>query len=226
VLSNGVGETGYIHTARRSHAVTRGSCGGAQTFSTREWRPRKQRNPLSTIFLLKAFGRNFVRLPSKPKPSFQPSHVCPVGDAIVVNPEISSGLPIAGINRYPPPGSRPEKYSTPATKGIVILGVCAPLFAPSNMSSFLGKPLILPRIRIGRGTLDVYTRGSPSSHNPTCLNSSCKVPRCKRKSPDVLAHQSLRLCPTVYLHPRRPTTRHLFLLHHRRHQSYPLLSRP
>ncbi|KAI6046156.1 NUZM, NADH-ubiquinone oxidoreductase 21.3 kDa subunit [Pisolithus marmoratus] len=49
-------------------------------------------------------------------------HVHPKGfwkkfrDAVVVNPEISTGLPIAGINRYPPPGSRPEKYSTPASK--------------------------------------------------------------------------------------------------------------
>ena len=39
------------------------------------------------------------------------------GDAVVVNPEISSGLPIPELNRYPQPGSRPEKYSTPATKG-------------------------------------------------------------------------------------------------------------
>ncbi|KAF9024814.1 hypothetical protein BDZ89DRAFT_1040878 [Hymenopellis radicata] len=38
-------------------------------------------------------------------------------DAVVVNPEISSGLPLAELNRYPPPGSRPEIYSTPATKG-------------------------------------------------------------------------------------------------------------
>ncbi|KAF9650858.1 NADH dehydrogenase 21 kDa subunit [Thelephora ganbajun] len=37
-------------------------------------------------------------------------------DATVVNPEISSGLPIPSLNRYPQPGSRPEKYSTPATK--------------------------------------------------------------------------------------------------------------
>ncbi|KIK26959.1 hypothetical protein PISMIDRAFT_675253 [Pisolithus microcarpus 441] len=49
-------------------------------------------------------------------------HVHPKGfwkkfrDAVVVNPEISTGIPIAGINRYPPPGSRPEKYSTPASK--------------------------------------------------------------------------------------------------------------
>ncbi|KAF7428130.1 hypothetical protein PC9H_007349 [Pleurotus ostreatus] len=37
-------------------------------------------------------------------------------DVVAVNPEISTGLPIASINRYPPPGSRPEKYNTPATK--------------------------------------------------------------------------------------------------------------
>lgn len=40
-----------------------------------------------------------------------------LGDTIVVNPEISSGLPLAAVNRRPTPASRPEKYSTPATKG-------------------------------------------------------------------------------------------------------------
>ena len=40
------------------------------------------------------------------------------GDAVVVNPEISSGLPLPSINRMPPPGSRPEAYATPATKGL------------------------------------------------------------------------------------------------------------
>ncbi|KAI0088024.1 21 kDa subunit of NADH dehydrogenase [Irpex rosettiformis] len=49
-------------------------------------------------------------------------HLAPKGfwkkfrDAVVVNPEISSGLPIQGIHRYPPPGSRTERYATPATK--------------------------------------------------------------------------------------------------------------
>ncbi|KIM40156.1 hypothetical protein M413DRAFT_446313 [Hebeloma cylindrosporum] len=49
-------------------------------------------------------------------------HLSPKGfwkkfrDAVVVNPEISTGLPAASLNRYPPPASRPEKYSTPATK--------------------------------------------------------------------------------------------------------------
>ena len=37
---------------------------------------------------------------------------------MAVNPEISSGLPIASAHRYPPPASRPEKYSTPATMGL------------------------------------------------------------------------------------------------------------
>ena len=44
------------------------------------------------------------------------------GDATVVNPEISSGLPIPSLNRYPQPASRPEKYSTPATKGVCSVG--------------------------------------------------------------------------------------------------------
>ncbi|KAJ7497287.1 NUZM, NADH-ubiquinone oxidoreductase 21.3 kDa subunit [Mycena latifolia] len=49
-------------------------------------------------------------------------HLSPKGfwkkfrDVLVVNPEISSGLPLPAINRFPPPASRPEKYSTPATK--------------------------------------------------------------------------------------------------------------
>ncbi|KAH7914133.1 NUZM, NADH-ubiquinone oxidoreductase 21.3 kDa subunit [Hygrophoropsis aurantiaca] len=49
-------------------------------------------------------------------------HVHPTGfwkkfrDAVVVNPEISSGIPLAGVHRWPQPASRPEKYSTPATK--------------------------------------------------------------------------------------------------------------
>ncbi|GHJ87600.1 hypothetical protein NliqN6_4002 [Naganishia liquefaciens] len=37
-------------------------------------------------------------------------------DALVVNPEISSGLPIPDMNRYPQPGSREERYATPATQ--------------------------------------------------------------------------------------------------------------
>jgi len=36
---------------------------------------------------------------------------------MAVNPEISSGLPLQSVNRQPPPGSRTETYSTPATLG-------------------------------------------------------------------------------------------------------------
>ncbi|EPQ57459.1 NADH dehydrogenase [Gloeophyllum trabeum ATCC 11539] len=49
-------------------------------------------------------------------------HLSPKGfwkkfrDAVVVNPEISSGIPLPHLNRYPQPASRPEKYATPATK--------------------------------------------------------------------------------------------------------------
>ena len=40
----------------------------------------------------------------------------PAGDIVAVNPDISSGVPIATLHRYPQPGSRPELYATPATK--------------------------------------------------------------------------------------------------------------
>ncbi|KIM30435.1 hypothetical protein M408DRAFT_328033 [Serendipita vermifera MAFF 305830] len=48
-------------------------------------------------------------------------HLTPKGfwkkfrDMVVVNPEISSGLPLADVHRRPQPGSRPERYSTPST---------------------------------------------------------------------------------------------------------------
>ncbi|KAF8608966.1 NADH dehydrogenase 21 kDa subunit [Ceratobasidium sp. AG-I] len=37
-------------------------------------------------------------------------------DAVVVNPEISTGLPLPTAHRWPQPASRPELYATPATK--------------------------------------------------------------------------------------------------------------
>ncbi|KAF8586706.1 21 kDa subunit of NADH dehydrogenase [Ramaria rubella] len=49
-------------------------------------------------------------------------HLAPQGfwkkfrDVVAVNSEISSGVPIVVLHRYPQPGSRPELYSTPATK--------------------------------------------------------------------------------------------------------------
>jgi len=49
-------------------------------------------------------------------------HLSPKGfwkrfrDVTVVNPEISSGLPLPNVHRYPQPASRPEKYARPATQ--------------------------------------------------------------------------------------------------------------
>ncbi|KAF8738062.1 hypothetical protein AX14_012038 [Amanita brunnescens Koide BX004] len=49
-------------------------------------------------------------------------HLSPKGfwkkfrNVVSANPDISSGLPVASLNRYPQPASRPETYSTPATK--------------------------------------------------------------------------------------------------------------
>ncbi|KAI0032249.1 NADH dehydrogenase subunit [Vararia minispora EC-137] len=49
-------------------------------------------------------------------------HVSPKGfwkklhETVALNPNISTGLPLPAVNRNPQPGSRPEKYSTPATK--------------------------------------------------------------------------------------------------------------
>ncbi|VDB95960.1 unnamed protein product [Peniophora sp. CBMAI 1063] len=49
-------------------------------------------------------------------------HVSPKGfwkklhETVALNPSISSGLPLPTAHRNPQPGSRPEKYSTPATK--------------------------------------------------------------------------------------------------------------
>ncbi|KAI9635198.1 uncharacterized protein MKK02DRAFT_43878 [Dioszegia hungarica] len=68
--------------------------------------------------------RNAAASAGKPKPMSADStlyHVAPTGfwkkfrDAVVINPEISSGLPIPTLHRYPQPGSRTELYATPAT---------------------------------------------------------------------------------------------------------------
>jgi len=82
------------------------------------WR-RQEKWPTrrSIMFIPKVFGRNFVS--SFLFDIFEHSERVSPGDAVVVNPEISSGIPLAGVNRWPQPGSRPEKYSSPATKGRV-----------------------------------------------------------------------------------------------------------
>lgn len=86
-------------------------------FSLRSWRPAWLPTTLFTTLALRAFGRNFVRK-SASSPGFLPHlSFSLTGDVLAVDPNISSGLPIASLHRFPPPGSRPEKYSTPATKG-------------------------------------------------------------------------------------------------------------
>ncbi|WOO85244.1 NADH-ubiquinone oxidoreductase 21 subunit [Vanrija pseudolonga] len=61
---------------------------------------------------------------AKPKPMSADHtlyHLQPTGfwkkfrDVLVVNPEISSGLPLQDKHRMPPPASRTERYATPAT---------------------------------------------------------------------------------------------------------------
>ncbi|WVQ97372.1 hypothetical protein IAU59_004484 [Kwoniella sp. CBS 9459] len=68
--------------------------------------------------------RNAAANGSKPKPMSADHtlyHAMPTGfwkkfrDAVVINPEISSGLPLPTENRYPQPGSRTERYATPAS---------------------------------------------------------------------------------------------------------------
>lgn len=82
------------------------------------WPRRRLPTQLCITSVRKAFGRDSVGIVQM---SFTIDTKDPIlGDAVVVNPEISSGLPLQGVNRFPPPGSRPEKYSTPATKGATI----------------------------------------------------------------------------------------------------------
>jgi len=64
------------------------------------------------------------------------------GDTFSVNPDISSGLPIATLNRNPQPASRPEKYSTPATKGLSTCASRVSLPRPSVQHLILRKTLI------------------------------------------------------------------------------------
>lgn len=54
---------------------------------------------------------------------------------MVVNPELSSGLPIPTMNRYPQPASRPERYSSPATKGVFEVVMYCALVLTSHAAS-------------------------------------------------------------------------------------------
>ena len=85
------------------------------------WQPATLPTILSTISARRVSGRNSVRWFIHDLPQLCLTATgyffAIAGDVVAVNPDISSGLPIASVNRQPPPGSRPEKYSTPATKG-------------------------------------------------------------------------------------------------------------
>lgn len=110
------------HSSRQLNSGSR--CDGLCTEA-----PQKGRTALASEYGYQEGGR-VDSLPSQPKRLLEEIPSVPSlpyvfslisprpGDVAVVNPEISSGLPLPDIHRFPPPGSRPEKYSTPATKGI------------------------------------------------------------------------------------------------------------
>ena len=103
-----------------SHCPTLNVAVGRAAQQRRRWPPRGSLTILFIILARRVFGRNLVGLSPPfcaPKSSLTPL----VGDAVAVDPAISSGLPLPALNRQPPPGSRPEKYSTPATKGFAHL---------------------------------------------------------------------------------------------------------
>jgi hypothetical protein len=81
----------------------------------RPWQPRRKRQSRrSTTSTPRAFGGNSVSWTTLK--SRNTTHSL-AGELVAVNPEISSGLPLPTQHRVPAPASRPEKYSTPATKG-------------------------------------------------------------------------------------------------------------
>jgi hypothetical protein len=85
------------------------------------------------------------------------------GDAVVINPEISSGLPIASINRRPQPASRPEKYSTPATKGTIHQLVFHCLLMDVSASDPAQNPYWKRDVRRAYPQLSVITQSELSS---------------------------------------------------------------
>jgi len=81
-----------------------------------------------------------------------------LGDVVSANPTISSGLPIPNEHRYPPPASRPENYSTPATKGVNMLAVS--YSRHYTQASFDQLPTS-PTIRTGNEMSDAHTHSCP-----------------------------------------------------------------
>jgi hypothetical protein len=120
------------------------------------------------------------------------------GDAIVVNPEISSGVPIAGIYRYPQPASRPERYTSPATKG---------------MSCVRGSPrtglmriqlLTLRRTLTGNATSDGHTLNFPWSLSQSCPNCLSTIREPKRAFRDICgSYHADSTRPLAFQHLRK-----------------------
>jgi hypothetical protein len=129
------------------------------------WPLERPLTTLSIISAQRASGRNSVSLSL----AWCSAEICRqrfrIGDAVVVDPAISSGLPLPTVNRQPPPGSRPEKYSTPATKGLQNLFVALSFVVDGHFN-----PTQHPtrrRTRTGNGTSAALTPNSPSSPSPS-----------------------------------------------------------
>ena len=99
-------------------------------FRVYPWLPRKQHRRYITLAQVVS-GKSFVR------PFISPVFECltqDTGELTAINPEISSGLPLQGVNRFPPPASRPECHSTPATKGLKNI-FCALIYSEHFIAS-------------------------------------------------------------------------------------------
>lgn len=85
------------------------------------------------------------------------------GEVAAVNSEISSGLPLQGHHRYPPPASRPELYSTPATKGVPYLfAFLCPILKHSPASDPAQNPYWKRDVRRAYPQLSVVTQNQLS----------------------------------------------------------------
>ena len=126
---------------------------GRATQQRRRWPPRGSLTILFIISAQRDSGRNSVGIfPLRCAPNSSLKRL--VGDAVAVDPAISSGLPLPTLNRQPPPGSRPEKYSTPATKGFaphLFCHVTVRLTTSTTASHSVG-PRAKPVLETGRPT--------------------------------------------------------------------------
>jgi hypothetical protein len=126
---------------------------------------------------------------------------------VAVDPAISSGLPLPAVNRRPPPGSRPEKYSTPATKGspssfFVHMARFFFLLADPHVS--YSQRLTRRKTHTGNGTFAVLTHSSLSLHSqsyPLSLFSTQVPPQSKSFRMSLLIGSADFLHPSLNAHP-------------------------